>query len=1526
MKRISVTKLLSCAALLAASFFSAGAHAQIDINTQTKGTLSGSRGGTGAPAPTAFGQTPVWDGTKYAPSWGSSALYSPGLIQFGDSITCGYGLSDYTGDGAPNSAYSWLMKATFGGQYTNYCTSGDTVADQMTKHLFTNVNPQYTNQPTITALLGTNDMNLFAGGTGAMQNFKAQVAAFLQWVTVPQGNRVNTSTCTQTSGTWTTNTLGNVSGVTSAHAGDVLTCSITTYGGPIYIGWRVVDNDAGGTATVKIDGTQVDTLASTGYSGQSINSAHSTTQTIFGNRYSVSAGTHTVVFTSTATGGATGTFGVDWVSTPPKQKNVVGPPRIFWGGIPYKQADHDSAMSASYYTAAQTVVNQYQADGLDAVFVPIRDYVNSGDDMASTTITCPDGVVTAGTGAADEHPNACGEKHIRDGFTAYIQPQTAPGNGATLNTQNTFTADQTIQGNDGSALMITSNDTGSTRFRLGNTTSPRQWQWYLGGSNGGAPGATGFWDETQGASPFWLWPYSVTTYGLGTNANSMIGWGWNVFETALDTAFSRISGGKVALGNGNAGSQVGTFVTGNGITIEPFGSGGWIDIPVSGTQPSGIGDGGPGANAWMAYVAGNGNYFSNALAGDIAYRGHAGQALRLGITNGNSGNSSFDITGSGVTSNVPLAAPTPATSDSSTNVATTAWVKAQGYSTSGASPNTVLNNQANTYTAGSKQTFASSSTTAGEGFSGVSADPSTLVAGDRWWRTDLKRQRVYDGSTPQSLAYLSDLTSSGVQPNQANTFTTGTQKFQTGSPTTVGVVVQGATGATTTPSFVQSNSAYTTNTSTSVAFTSNVTAGHAIVVAEGAYLSSGACSGSTVTDTLGNTYTLVTGTNVHYTHCVFIALNSPGGADTVTVTNGNSFIGVGIHEYANVATASAVDASSVTAGLSSTITTTQTDLIFTSLQINGSSTGSASGYTVRVNDLSQNGTGSQLFTADAQMAAGTITPTWTASGASSGADVIAVALKGGGTPQSVDLQQWQNSSGTVLSAVNSQGQVVLPTTAGNPINAPTAGSLAYNSNTGQPMVYNGTWAALSINGSATVVMPNASTTGTTLNMMAALNASNQNDSSVVINPANNGNGMANIGTKGLMGVCISGCGTTGNATLQFAGQVLWKCDNQTTVGDYVVTSGTAGECHDNGSGENQTSLSATPIGRVLAANSGAGTNSLIELMPVIPQNGYPVSTGFSALIGAVGAGSPFMQAVGRWGTDANGALVGSMQIKLYKDGTTNYTVIDPGNSGVGASGRDFVIDPLTNGYGLPPNEMVRINGSLYNVANTATVSGTKTLDVGTTTGVYVWTLSGNTTLSTPSDDNAGHILYFEIKAPASGGPYTFAWPANFINPPTISLSAGNTSVTAAFMYDGTNYYNLTPTTAVSNVPVVTNTLSGTYTANITAAQQLQAASTGYTGTFRIPYSCEVTTAATTSSTLPSLVFSWKQRDSSVAVTQTVAPSNATGNTVGSTFYSGELVISAKNTSAISYTSTGYASSGATAMAYTCRVALEFVGS
>lgn len=107
-----------------------------------------------------------------------------------------------------------------------------------------------------------------------------------------------------------------------------------------------------------------------------------------------------------------------------------------------------------------------------------------------------------------------------------------------------------------------------------------------------------------------------------------------------------------------------------------------------------------------------------------------------------------------------------------------------------------------------------------------------------------------------------------------------------------------------------------------------------------------------------------------------------------------------------------------------------------------------------------------------------------------------------------------------------------------------------------------------------VQIPNAGSTGTTLNKIAKLT----------------GTGTAVIATTsdttGLLGVVSGGAGTTGNASIATAGQVGCVFDGATTANDYVIESVTTnGDCHDGGS----TPPTVQTLGRVLSTNGGAGT-------------------------------------------------------------------------------------------------------------------------------------------------------------------------------------------------------------------------------------------------------------------------------------------------------------------------------------------------
>jgi hypothetical protein len=74
----------------------------------------------------------------------------------------------------------------------------------------------------------------------------------------------------------------------------------------------------------------------------------------------------------------------------------------------------------------------------------------------------------------------------------------------------------------------------------------------------------------------------------------------------------------------------------------------------------------------------------------------------------------------------------------------------------------VRTDQANTYNVGSKQTFKASATVAGLNIFGVATDPTgPLAAGDIWYRSDLKRLQLFNGTSTNPFATTAGTLTSG---------------------------------------------------------------------------------------------------------------------------------------------------------------------------------------------------------------------------------------------------------------------------------------------------------------------------------------------------------------------------------------------------------------------------------------------------------------------------------------------------------------------------------------------------------------------------------------------------------------------------------------------------------------------------------------------------------------------------------------------------------------------------------------------
>lgn len=187
------------------------------------------------------------------------------------------------------------------------------------------------------------------------------------------------------------------------------------------------------------------------------------------------------------------------------------------------------------------------------------------------------------------------------------------------------------------------------------------------------------------------------------------------------------------------------------------------------------------------------------------------------------------------------------------------------------------------------------------------------------------------------------------------------------------------------------------------------------------------------------------------------------------------------------------------------------------------------------------------------------------------AAVFAVFFAAGAWAQQPVMRQYKVSQLPAASANN--GVFAQVSDGANPLDCSTGGGSLVVA-----CVSNGTnWIAESAGAASatTLIMANAAATGTTLHSLAKATGA---PSTAVI--------AATSDTGGILGVVISGAGTSGSATIETYGLVSCTFDGTTTAGDYVQASTTTGgDCHDTGS---LYPTSGQVLGRVLSTNAAAG--------------------------------------------------------------------------------------------------------------------------------------------------------------------------------------------------------------------------------------------------------------------------------------------------------------------------------------------------
>ena len=279
----------------------------------------------------------------------------------------------------------------------------------------------------------------------------------------------------------------------------------------------------------------------------------------------------------------------------------------------------------------------------------------------------------------------------------------------------------------------------------------------------------------------------------------------------------------------------------------------------------------------------------------------------------------------------------------------------------------------------------------------------------------------------------------------------GTQTYTTSGPASPAVIEKGSAGAIT-PVFVQ-RAFVNTGSPYTLSFTSPVTAGDTLLVFETSSY------GTTITDTLGNTFIGVPGCGTSGCYDPFstaMAYSATGGADTITVTPSSSqTFNVLIAEYRGPLSVSPLDGTpantdnnfSTGSGGATTVgpitTVANGDLIITATsKANSLGAPSVAGFTAR--DSTDN-----LNLYDTiQVSAGNQSAAWNwATGSGRSVGTLFALKEQTLSGQTADLHQYKSAAGALVGAVNAYGQIQLPTASSLPTNTPVDSGVALAADT-----------------------------------------------------------------------------------------------------------------------------------------------------------------------------------------------------------------------------------------------------------------------------------------------------------------------------------------------------------------------------------------------------------------------------------------------------------------------------------------------
>ncbi len=331
---------------------------------------------------------------------GSSTAEVDSVMNFGDSITCGYYAqpNDGTGYVYSNSGYAGLFDTSLGVPAQNFCRAGDMSPDMVHIGVAAHAIPEIGGHQVYTVMIGTNDGYLHGVGDVELQEYTDTQRAAITWLALPDSEKVFASAMSVQAGAWSAD--GRQRFTTTDGAKLSFTLHQTKAGRSGYVVFHSysLPSASSGSVMISVDGQLQGSYLT---SSSLLPTQNGTTESYTAQAITLGeVGDHTVTLQTSLPPGAQAE--ITWAGVAQEQMiEVDGSPRVLVGNVPDSPSGNQSYISYRYSLAVESLLQALQADGLNVTVVLAREALDAGTDFADIL-----------------HPNTAGHAKLASVFKA----------------------------------------------------------------------------------------------------------------------------------------------------------------------------------------------------------------------------------------------------------------------------------------------------------------------------------------------------------------------------------------------------------------------------------------------------------------------------------------------------------------------------------------------------------------------------------------------------------------------------------------------------------------------------------------------------------------------------------------------------------------------------------------------------------------------------------------------------------------------------------------------------------------------------------------------------------------------------------------------------------------------------------------------------------------------------------------------------------------------------------------------------